>query len=77
MPAEYFDNPDSKPSPMLDKPITDGRAWTRDTLDPQDCIVALGKAGLGEVSAMADAIKTHSPSVAYGFLSMPGPHNGR
>lgn len=56
MPADYFEIPDSEPSPMLDKPITDGRAWTRDTLDPQDCIVALGKAGLGEVSAMADAI---------------------
>ncbi len=56
MRAEYFDIPDSQPTPMLDKPIADARAWTRDTLDPRDCVVTLGKAGLGEVFAMADAI---------------------
>lgn len=59
MPGEYFDIPDSEPTRMLDQPITDARAWTRDTLEPENCIVALGKAGLGEVSAMAATIEAN------------------
>jgi len=42
---------------MLEKPITDARAWTRDTVNPQDCIIPLGKAELEEISTMAEVIE--------------------
>ena len=42
---------------MLEKPITDARAWTRDTVNPQDCIISLGKAELEEISTMAEVIE--------------------
>ncbi len=44
---------------MLDKPISDGREWTRDTINPQDCIIPLGEAGLAEVFAMVETIEAN------------------
>lgn len=41
----------------LDQPITDARAWTRDTIDPQDCLIPVGDEGRAELLAMADAIE--------------------
>lgn len=44
---------------MLERQIDDGRAWTRDSIDPQSCLVAIGKDGLKEVFAMAEAIEAN------------------
>jgi hypothetical protein len=41
---------------MLEKPVTDGRAWTRDGINPQDCLVPLGKTEIEEIFAMVETI---------------------
>lgn len=43
----------------LDRAITDGRAWTRDTFDPQECLVALGEEAQEEVRAMTEKMHTN------------------
>lgn len=44
---------------MLETPISDGRAWTRDSIKPEDCIVSLGKAELDEVFGMVETIEAN------------------
>lgn len=41
----------------LDHPVRDARAWTRDTINPQECLIPVGDAGRSEMLAMADAIE--------------------
>ncbi len=46
--------------PPLSHVVRDGRAWTRDTIDPQECILLLGEEAQKEVLAMAEEIHTNS-----------------
>ena len=44
---------------MLETPISDGRAWTRDSIKPKDSIVSLGKTELDEIFAMVETIEAN------------------
>ena len=57
------------PGTQLDHIITDGRAWTRDTIDPQDCIVPVSDLALDEIHAMAKLIRANPLPV---LLRQPG-----
>lgn len=57
--SEYIDMDSSTGTGMLDHKITDARAWTRDTIDPLDCIVGVGDEGQAEMRRMAEDIEAH------------------
>lgn len=57
--SDYIDMDTGPGARMLDHPITDARAWTRDTIDPQDCIVQVGQEGMAELRRMADDIEAN------------------
>jgi hypothetical protein len=44
---------------ILETPISDGRAWTRDSIKPEDSIVSLGKTELDEVFGMVETIEAN------------------
>lgn len=54
--TDYIDMPDDEGITMLDRQITDARAWTRDTINPDDCIISIGEDGLTEIRRMAEDI---------------------
>jgi hypothetical protein len=55
--AEVLEMPSIAGTDMLDHAITDERAWTRDTITPQDCVISIGQAGLDEVRRMTEQIE--------------------
>ena len=52
----YLDLHRDAPVAMLDHEITDGRAWTRDTVRPADWTVPLPSAAVAEVLAMVETM---------------------
>ena len=52
----YLDLHRAAPAPMLDREITDRRAWTRDTVTAKDWTVPLSSAAVAEIQALADTL---------------------
>lgn len=52
----YLDLHRGQDGPRLDRPITDGRAWTRDTVTARDWTVPLGDRALAEIREVAAAL---------------------
>src|SRR5262245_9235512 len=57
--APYLDLSSAAPAAMLDREITDRRAWTRDTVAAADWTVPLGADAIDEVLALADVVARH------------------
>ena len=55
----YLDLHRAAPAAMLDREITDQRAWTRDTVSAKDWTVPLSAAAVAEIQALADTLAEH------------------
>ena len=54
--SRYVDLSPDQPVAMLDREVTDRRAWTRDTVTARDWTVPLSAAAVAEIEVFADAL---------------------